>query len=491
MSKIKENGLIIYVILIAIFIGIFIAGIIAFYVSFQGSETITSGVFIKDVDVSGMTKAEAKSVVEEYLKENMSNNLVLKYSNYEYNVPIEQIEAKFDVESAVNYAFNIGRTNSFFGNVKNYLSVLINKINIDPVLIYNGQALSEYMDFLEVSLPDQVQQAAYYVEDGDLVITTGSTGAGIKRDILKKLIISGLQDNSYSNTIYEIPTYTTYPDELNIDNIYNEVHKEVSNAYYTTDPYAIYAETVGVDFNVDEVKNTVTELGTNQEYRFGLVYTEPEVTVDDLGMEAFPNLLGTYSTNYVNNANRTTNLRLASDKINGVVLMPGDTFSFNSIVGPRTEEKGYKSAAIFSDGMVTDGVGGGICQIVTTLYNAAVKADMNITVRRNHTFVPSYSEPGFDATVVYGSQDFKFVNSRDYPVKVVSSVSGGVATVSIYGLSTDNEYDIRIEADIIRTIPRKTSGGYTGYVADSYKVYYQNGVEVKREKISRDTYSAS
>ena len=491
MSKIKQNVLIIYAILIAVFIGILIAGVIAFYVSFQGSETISSGVYIKDVNVSGMTKEEAKTAVTNYLNENMASSLSLKYSNYEYNSTIEQIEAEFDIDSAVNYAFNIGRTNGFFGNVRSYLSVLMNKINIDPVLVYSEEALDNYIDFLEVSLPDQVEQASYYIEDGELVITTGSTGAGIERDSLKQLILNGLQDISYSSTIYEIPTYTTYPDELDIDSIYSEVYKEVSDAYYTTDPYAIYAETIGVDFNVDEVKSTVTTVGTNEEFRFALSYTYPNVTVDDLGMEAFPDLLGTYSTNYVNNADRTTNLILASNKINGVVLMPGDTFSFNSVVGPRTEEKGYKVAAVYSDGTVTQDVGGGICQIVTTLYNAAVKADMNITVRRNHTFVPSYSEPGYDATVVYGSQDFKFVNSRDYPVKIVSSVSGGVATVSIYGLATDDEYDIRIETNIIRTIQKKTSSGYTGYVVDSYKVYYKDGVQVKSEKIARDTYSAS
>lgn len=491
MSKIKENVLIIYVILIAVFIGILVAGVIAFYISFQNSETISSGVYIKDVNVSGMTKEEAKIAINNYLNENMANNLVLKYSNYEYNVAIEQLEAEFDVNSAVNYAFNIGRTNNFFGNAKDYLSVLINKINIDPVLVYNEEDLNNYIDFLEISLPDQVEQASYYVEDGDLVITTGSTGAGIKRDSLKQLILTGLQDNSYGNTIYEIPTYITYPDELDIDSVYNEVHKEVSNAYYTTEPYAIYAENIGVNFDKDNVKNTVKEVGTNEEYRFALQYTYPEITINDLGMEAFPDLLGTFSTNYVNNANRTTNLQLASSKINGIVLMPGDTFSFNSVVGPRTAAKGYKVAAVYSDGTVTQDVGGGICQIVTTLYNAAVKSNMNITVRRNHTFVPSYAKPGYDATVVYGSQDFKFVNSRNYPVKIVSSVSGGVATVSIYGLSTDDEYDIRIETNIIKTIPKKTSGGYTGYVVDSYRVYYQNGVQVKSEKISRDTYSAS
>ena len=97
---------------------------------------------------------------------------------------------------------------------------------------------------------------------------------------------------------------------------------------------------------------------------------------------------------------------------------------------------------------------------------------------------------GRDATVVYGSQDFKFKNSRNYPIKVVSSVSGGVASISIYGLRTDNEYDVSIETNIIKTIPRKTTSGSNGYVVDSFRVTRQNGEVIKREKIARDTYSS-
>ena len=260
MSKIKENVLLIYIVLIAVALGILIAAAIAFYVTFETSETITSGVYIKDVDVSGMTKEEAKTAVSSYLEEQMADHLVFKYSNYEYNVEIEQIEAEFDIDSAVNYAFNIGRTRGFWGNVQEYASVLLNKINIEPVLVYNEEALDDYIDFLEVSLPDQVEQAAYYIEDGNLVITTGSTGAGINKDSLKEMVLEAIQDNSYSDTVFVIPTYTTYPDEIDIDAIYSEVYKEMSNAYYTTDPYAIYSETTGVDFDVQEVKNTITEV---------------------------------------------------------------------------------------------------------------------------------------------------------------------------------------------------------------------------------------
>lgn len=491
MNRIKENVLLIYIILIGIVLGILIASFIVFYISFQGKETIAPGTYIKGVNVSGMTKKQAKSEVEKILKESMSDSLIFKYSNYEYNVEIEQFEAKFDVDSAVNYAYNIGRQRGFFGNTKDYISILMNKIDIDPVLKYDKDALNDYIDFLEISLPDQVEEPSYYIDKGKLKITTGTTGAGINRDSLKKLVLEGLQDNSYSNTVFEIPTYTTFPGKLDIDSIHNEVYEEMANAYYTTSPYAIYAENIGVDFDLQAVKERVTEFGTNEELEFDLKYTYPEVTVNDFGMDAFPNLLGTFSTEYVNNANRTTNLRLASEKINGTVLMPGETFSFNTIVGPRTSAKGYKVAAIYSDGTVSQDVGGGICQVVTTLYNAVVKAGLDITVRRNHTFVPSYAIPGGDATVVYGSQDFKFVNSREYPVKIVSSVANGVAQVWVYGLSTDNEYDISIDTKIIKTIPKKTAGGYTGYVVDSFKTYRQNGEIIKQEKISRDTYSAS
>ena len=104
---------------------------------------------------------------------------------------------------------------------------------------------------------------------------------------------------------------------------------------------------------------------------------------------------------------------------------------------------------------------GGICQVVTTIYNAAIKSNMEITERQNHSFLPTYSEPGYDATVVYGSQDFKFKNTRNYPIKILASVENGNCTVSIYGLKTDNEYDVSIETNIIKRMPKKTAGGST------------------------------
>lgn len=161
--------------------------------------------------------------------------------------------------------------------------------------------------------------------------------------------------------------------------------------------------------------------------------------------------------------------------------MPGEIFSYNKVVGKRTIAAGYKEAAIYQDGEVTNGLGGGICQISTTLYNAVIEANMEIESRRNHMFVPSYSEPGKDATVVWGATDFKFKNRRDYPIKLETSVSGGIATVNVYGLKTDDEYDISIESRVIKN----TSNSL---VVESYRVYKRDGEVVKRDKLYTDTY---
>lgn len=437
-----------------------------------------------------MTKEEAKLAVSNYLDENTSDHVTFSFKNYQFDAEIEQFEANFDVDSAIETAYNIARSDNVVKNVKDYISLLMNTIDINPTFVYNEEAMDDYIDFLEVSLPEQVEQPGYYVEENQLVITTGSNGVGIKRDNLKSILVSSLQDVTYKSEVFVIPTYVTYPDELDVGKIHDEIYKPVVNANYTVNPYSFTVEETGIDFSIDEVLSTIKNVGTNEEYRFDLIYTEPEVKVTDFGMDAFPDKLATYSTRYTNNADRTTNLRIASSKMNGTVIPPGGTFSFNSVVGPRTASRGYKSAAIYSEGTVVNDTGGGICQVVTTLYNAAVKANMQITERRNHSFLPTYSDPGYDATVVYGSQDFKFKNTRNYPIKIVSDVSGGYCTVSIYGLKTENEPEISIETNIIKTMPKKSRGGSTGYVVDSFRVEKINGQVISREKIARDTYSA-
>lgn len=481
-----DNVALVFTILLAIVIGICIAAVSFFYANIQNSDTIQSGVFIKGINVSGLTKEEAVALVENELSSQMNDHLELSYNRSTYYVEIEQIGAKFNIEDSVEYAFNIAKTGTFKENITQYFNVLLTNINIEPKFIYDDKALSEYLQTIESNLPDQLIQASYYIEDDELIITNGVNGVGIVYDELKELIIDAMEDVSYSNSKIVIPTYTKYPDPIDVDAIHSEVYRQVENAYFTTEPYAVIADVTGIDFNVDEMKNKITEEPSAEEYAVDLIYTKADITVNDLGKEAFPDLLGSFSTKYVtSNTDRTTNLRLAANKINGTVIMPGEIFSYNKVVGKRTIAAGYKNAAIYQDGGVTDGLGGGICQISTTLYNAAIEAGMLIEERRNHMFVPSYASAGKDATVVWGSTDFKFENRREYPIKIETSVSGGIAKISIYGLKTNEEYDIYNLSIESRTV-KSTS---TSLVVDSYRVYKDSdGNVVKRDKLYTDTY---
>ena len=241
----------------------------------------------------------------------------------------------------------------------------------------------------------------------------------------------------------------------------------------------VYADETGVDFqeSVETVKEQIAS-EKKSEYEVPLKYTPANVTVNDLGQDAFPDQLATTSTVYVNNANRTTNLRLAANKINGTVLMPGETFSYNTIVGERTIAAGYRNAAIYENGQVVDGLGGGICQVSSTLYNSVLKTNLEIVERTNHMFLTTYSPGGLDATVAYGSLDFKFKNNRSYPIKIAASVENGYCTVQIYGLRTDDDYQIELSS-------RKIGA----YLYQSYKTFYKNGQFVRTEPISTDSYS--
>jgi vancomycin resistance protein YoaR len=286
---------------------------------------------------------------------------------------------------------------------------------------------------------------------------------------------------SFENSL-DLIVEEQYPSEIDLDNIYNEIHKEPVDAYYTQDPFCVYPSENGVDFSIslDDAKNLLSNDET--EYTIPLKILYPNVTTNMIGTEAFPDLLSDFSTSYAaSNKNRTTNLILAANKINGTVVMPGETFSYNQVVGERTIEAGYKEAAIYVNGKVEDGLGGGICQITTTLYNAVLLANLEIVERSNHQFVPSYSDASRDATVVYGAIDFKFKNNRDYPIKITCSVANGIANFKIFGLKSENDYEVVLSSRI-------TSSNSNYIYSEAYKTLKKDGIVVDVQTLSKDIY---
>lgn len=357
-------------------------------------------------------------------------------------------------------------------------------------------------------------EPSYYMEDGKLIVNKGKDGIQVQKEKLKEAILLAIYNRNVAEIVddtfkqqIDIPVEDVKTSDIDMDKIYSEIHTEPQDAYFETDPYKIYPDVDGVDLaiSIDEAKNIIKS-EDKAEYTFDLNITKASKTINDLGTEAFPYLVSSFSTKYdASNVNRSTNLKIAAQKINGKVLMPGEEFSYNKIVGKRTVEEGYKDAAIYADGGVVDGLAGGICQISSTLYNAVLLANLEITERRNHTYTTSYVPAGRDATVVWGTKDFKFKNSRSYPIKIEATVSNGIAEFKIHGVEEEKEYEIRILPVTTGSIPYSTSyvqdatlapgqqvvsqRGHAGYKVTTYKEVRYNGDVISKEAISNDTYS--
>ncbi len=468
-------------------------------------ETIASGVKIKGIDVSGLTAEEAKGKIETIYQEKKEKEISIKYEDYETAINPTIIETNYDIEVAIKEATSIGRKGNIFANNYEILFALLEKKDIDVNMTVNEEVAKKTIEDIGTNLPGVVIESGYYIEKNQLIITKGQKGVKIDTDKLLDQVKQYLKTPEKSDEYIGIPVVIKEPEKIDIDQIHTEVYKEVKDAYYTKNPFTIYPEVEGVDFDVEAAKKMLEE--DKEEYVIDLTITKPKVTVNQIGTEAFPDQLATFTTNYDGgDKDRTTNLQIACQKINGKVLLAGETFSYNQTLGPRTAAAGYKNAKVYEAGQVVDGIGGGICQISSTLYDAVVMANLNVTTRRNHQFVTSYLPAGKDATVVWGSQDFKFVNTRKYPVRIVATVEGGVATIQIWGIKEEVEYDISIETKKIATIAYTTQyvqdaslpagqqkvvqAGSNGRKVEAYKVTKLNGQIVSTTLLSRDTYNA-
>lgn len=477
------------------------------------SVKITKGISIKNLDVSNLTLEEAREMLTSSLDKELIPELTLKY-NDEYNITLspEQIEFKYNIEESLEEAYSIGRTENILLNNYTLLFTTIFGKEQNIEYTYNEELLNAFIDDVNSKLPGLVVQPSYYIEESKLIIEEGKDGIEVSKEKLKNDILESIASRTLEevskenyNQIIVIPTQEAKASSIDMDKVYAEIHTEPQDAYFELEPYKIYPDVDGIDLAItlDEAKKQIT--GEVEEYQFDLKITKAQKTINDLGTEAFPYLISSFSTRYdASNTNRSTNLRIAAEKINGKVLMPGEVFSYNKTVGKRTVEEGYKDAKIYADGGVVDGLAGGICQISSTLYNAVLLANLEIVERRNHSYTTSYVAAGRDATVVWGAIDFQFENSRNYPIKIEASVKNGVAEFKIHGMQEEQEYEINIIPKTTASIPYATTqvpdpllapgeqavtqAGHLGYKVTTYIVKKLNGVEVSREILSNDTY---
>ncbi len=524
IPKVKEPGkhgkeksnkkVIIICSIIAIIIVIAILSTIFAFINSK-NEKMLNGISINGISVSGKDKVEVKEILSEKIEAKKTEDLVVKLdakteegAEYKGVISFEQLQLNYKLDEAIEKAYNIGRDSNIFVNNFNIVKTFFAKNNIEIPYEYNEEELNKQIDTINGQIPGAVIESSYDIDEDkkELVITKGKEGLEVDPELLKQEVENEIKNVESSKKEINLSTKNKEPNQINLDKIYSEIHTEPQNAYYTQNPFTLYPHVDGIDFaiSMEEAKKILEE--NKEEYIIPLKITHPEITTDKIGSEGFPDLLAEFSTNYNPGAkDRTTNLRLASNKINNTVVLPGETFSYNKVVGKRTTEAGYKEAPSYAGGKVVNDIGGGICQITSTLYNAVVLANFDIVSRSNHQFVPSYVKAGRDATVVYGAIDFKFKNTRKYPIKIKSTVSGGVARVQIYGMKEETEYEVKIETKITGSIPMKTvyeddptlekgkekveQKGHNGTYSEAYKVVYLNGKVVSRTLLSKDKYN--
>lgn len=295
------------------------------------------------------------------------------------------------------------------------------------------------------------------------------------------------------------------------DTVVKEVSIEGKNASLSINSgnISVTPEESGKTIDKEELHNKLIESingDPNHEVEITLELKEQDAKIKAEDLNKITGKISSYSSNYANTGDgRVKNMEIAAGVINGTIVMPGEEFSYNALIGDTTPEKGYEKANTYVGNKIVPDYGGGICQVSTTLYRAVMSANIRSTERMNHSLTVSYSEPGLDATVANPYVDYKFVNTYDFPIYIQGYVSGGVVSFSIYGNveamgnktynlvnEVHEKYSPEVKYEEDPTMEEGTEkvviNGMPGYKASSYLVTYENGVEVDREFIATDVY---
>lgn len=360
--------------------------------------------------------------------------------------------------------------------------------------------------------------------DEEVVVTAGELGITWANP---ELVTEALEVGSRGNVIdrYKLlkdleRENLVYPIQLSFDpKAIEEVLEEKCVQYDTESEDATLVRKNGefelIGGNVGyalDVRASVTEVTRFMEEEWDrascdlpLVITqlEPKGSVEELSQ--VKDVLGTFTTNYGNELYRGANVENACRLVNGTVLYPGEEFSTYDAIAPLDASNGYYPAGSYLNGRVVDSLGGGVCQVSTTLYNAVLLSELEVTERANHSMIVTYVQPAFDAAIATGVKDFKFVNNLEYPIYIEGYTQDRNITFTIYGKETRPEgrelrFESKIlsvnypEADLIYEDPSQpigyitTEGSHTGYKAQLWKIVLENGQEVSRTQVNSSNY---
>ena len=451
------------------------------------NKRIVEGVSVAGVDVGGMTKGEAKKAVKAVAGLYESTDLVVTLPDQELRFTPADTVAKLNVSDAVKDAYRFGRewvvdSDSLTVDLSNHLG--LNTSHIQEVLDAYAAGFDGVYTETTYSLQGNMPELSEDLFDAEvpcqtLVVKMGTPGLAIDMDELYQQIL-----DAYNGGLFVVSTdlesATATPEPLSAEALLAEFGMDPVNASLNSETYSAVPGSWGYGFDPEVLQSQLDSTAYGAELSFPMEYIPAEITVETV---FFQDMLSYCETPHSVNENRTTNLRLVCQILDGMILQPGEEFSFNDSVGERSKERGFLPAPAYSGDTLVDHYGGGVCQTSSTLYNCALLADLEITNRLSHGYAVSYLPVGLDATVNWGTTDFKFRNNQNYPIMLKGMVEDGYVKMWILGVD-DKDYYVKMEAK------HNTAGGYT--YATSYRCKYDKKTDelISREKEARSIYRA-
>lgn len=475
---------------------------------------ILSNVTVAGVNLGGMTKEEAtRALYNATAYTYTGQDMVVELPEGTVVLTPADTGATLDVEAAVNAAYDYGRVGSLSERnaAKEKVQTQPHYIGLLPYLnldtAYIRSQLDAYVEtFNSTYVPSgyslKGDMPALNAENFDpnapcqmLLLEVGNPGRHIDVDALYNQILDAYSFNTFTVDAKDCAPVEN-PAPLDLEAIYKEIAKEPVSATMDNETLEIVPEVYGYGFDIQKAQELIDESADNTTITISMEYIEPEM----ISSRFFGDVLGGYETKHTNNANRNNNLRLACASLDGMILRPGDEFSYNEALGERTREAGYKGAPAYNGGKTVDELGGGICQVSSTLYYSALLADLEITVRQNHSYISSYIPKGMDATVSWGGPEFKFRNNTDYPIRIDAKVEDGYVKIQIMGVDT-RDYYIVMDAEVVGYTPHEViyedhpvdnpegykdgdviETPYNGYIVNTYRCRYSKETD---QEISR------
>lgn len=492
-------------IIILIFL-IFIA-----YFKIKNKNNVLNNVYLGNFNISKMPYIELKNYLDEMQLDSKNIDIMCNGKNL-LQIGAKDIGYAIDSSKTVNnvmrHCSNSNIFINFINTIKSYFE--INTINLEYT--YSKEAIDATISKILSEVPERVIDDSYFVQDNTLILIKGDSGYSINKEKFTQDVLSGITKNIFNMDVIKcnIDLITAEPQLLQHEELYSCIKKEVKDAEkIEVDGKMVYtSHEYGIDIDKTTLQKAIDSLSEeNKTVSINLNIIEPKVKLGDLKANLYEDILGTYTTRFsCENLNRNNNIRLAASFLDEVIVQSGEVFSFNKVVGDcGLASRGFKEATIYANGGLAQGIGGGVCQVSSTLYMAAMYANLEIVERYNHAYTVSYLDPSFDATIAYPYLDLKFKNNRTYPIKMVVLFDpAGKLSISIYGTREEIEYDVTMESETLSTTEFKTiykedvnlkkgekfvkQNGQNGCASKCYKILSFNGEVISKTLVSSDRY---